>query len=903
MPVLLGAFDGFLRHLARATGTWSSAAPSISRRAFMSGSAALTGLAASLPTAGKAQTAPATIFTGGTILTVDGAFSEAEAIAIRGNRIIAVGSLAEVRAEAAAGAGEGDLAGRTLLPGFIDPHTHVVSGSAVDSNMTNVGMSRFGTAAEVIDHLRSLVPETAAGEWILARNVDPALQDGPDALTFAELDAVSTEVPVFVLNASGHLAYANRKAFEAAGIPENVADPPGAVFVRDGAGRLNGVMKNNVSFLQVVSAAPAMARLDPVSALVGLLSGWSRLGLTTMSELALGTLTSSPEDAGIIFAAAASGRLTARIRAYPFYTVGSAAWDAAGIVPVAGDALARISGYKLVADGSNQGFTGLQREPDLNSESRGTAYMTPEEMTATALDRAAKGWPLALHANGGAGIDMSRIRARIEHCSMLLDDQIARMKDLGGSASFLIGHVHFWGVWMRDRVFGPERVNHLGRCRSVEEADVGFTLHSDFMVTDPDPLHMIQMAVTRRTWKEPDFELNPAERVSVESAIRALTSEAAWQLFSEHEIGSLEVGKLADLVILEEDPRRVDHEAIRNIRVLETWMNGPASTPPDPACSQARARRAGPGAGDRPGGPRRALTTRQFKPTCSAIAIASRTGLACRPARSPGTGMSVRPQGARTGLRAKAARRTGDIPMTSLGPLSADSQAPPGGSSPDRGRARMGVCANAASELATADRMHPRAVEIPATRSPQNEARDLPATGDTPQLVMVLAPELALRSPVVVPVPGIEVAQAARRIRPVEADHEVRDMVARRREEVPEPGRDHRADLPGAAKGRHLRSVVHRRVRGEERQHLVRLGAVEVVAVGMDDIRDLRLVQKPLKATRAVGFAHAGPCLYLSSRRPPSTGRICPVIQPDRGVARKAMASAISSGRPQRGSG
>lgn len=588
-PCCSGAFEGFLKGKPRASRMPLPATLSISRRAFMSGTAALAGLAASAPTMAEAQTAPATIFSGGTILTVDPDFSEAEAMAIRENRIIAVGALGDVRAAAGAGALEVDLAGRTMLPGFIDPHTHVVSGAAVDSIMTNVGMSRFGTTAEVLDHLRSLVPETAAGEWVLGRNFDPALQEGPDALTFAELDAVSTEVPVFVLNASGHLAYANRKAFEAAGIPQDIADPPGAEFVRDSAGRLTGTMKNNVSFLKVLSAAPAMARLDPVSALLDLLSGWSSLGLTTVSELALGSLTSSPDDAGIIFAAAASGRLKARIRAYPFYTVGSAAWDEAGIAPGTGDALARISGYKLVADGSNQGFTGLQREPYLNSDSRGTAYTTPEEMSVTAIDRAAKGWPLALHANGDAGIDMvldaceavrdagidmSRVRARIEHCSMLHDDQIARMKELGVSASFLIGHVHFWGVWMRDRVFGPERVNHLGRCRSVEAAGVGFTLHSDFMVTDPDPLHMIEMAVTRRTWKEPDFVLNPEERVSVQSAIRALTSEAAWQLFSEHEIGSLEVGKLADLVILEEDPRRVDADSIRNIRVLETWMDG-----------------------------------------------------------------------------------------------------------------------------------------------------------------------------------------------------------------------------------------------------------------------------------------------------------------------------------------
>jgi predicted amidohydrolase YtcJ len=595
-PCCGGAFTGFLaaRRSLPVAGEPRPPIPGnlavgLDRRAFLAGSAAVAGLANTLPVAAAAEEAPATVFSGGTILTVDEAFSEAEAVAIRGNVIIAVGSASDVRAAAGPGAVEVDLAGRTMLPGFIDAHTHVVSGAAVDSIMENVGAARFATTAEVLDHLRVLVSRTAPGEWVLARSFDPALQAGPDALTFAELDAVSADVPVFVINSSGHLAYANRAAFTAAAIPDDVADPPGAEFVRDADGRLTGVMKNNVSFLQVVSAAPAMDRLDPVAAVVDLLAGWGALGLTTVSELALGTLTGSPEDAAIILAAARSGRLQARIRAYPFYTVGTAAWDAAGIAPGMGDALARISGYKLVADGSNQGFTGLQREPYLGTESLGTAYMTAEEMTAIALDSAGAGWPLALHANGdaaidrvldtcdalrAAGYDPAALRVRIEHCSMLHDDQIARMADLGVSASFLIGHVHYWGVWMRDRVFGPDRVNHLVRCRSVAEAGVGFSLYSDFMVTDPDPLHMIEMAVNRGIWKEPDFVLNPAERVPVEAAIRALTSEAAWQLFSDHEIGSIEPGKFADLVILEQDPRAVPVNAIRDIGVAETWMDG-----------------------------------------------------------------------------------------------------------------------------------------------------------------------------------------------------------------------------------------------------------------------------------------------------------------------------------------
>lgn len=591
-PCCGGAYAGFFAASRSATGAagaipWT-AKQGISRRSFMAGTTA-TGLAVALATPAVAQDPVTTIFHGGRVLTVDADFSEAEAIAIRGNQIISVGSEADVRAAAGPNASEVDLSGKTVLPGFIDAHTHVIAGGAVDSIMENVGVTRFQTAEAVLEYLKSMVATTQPGEWILARNFDAALQKGPSALTFKELDDVSTNIPVFVLNASGHLAYANRKAFEAAGIPDDVADPPGAEFVRDADGNLTGTIKNNVAFLKIVSAAPAMARLDPVSGVVDLLSKWGSLGLTTVSELSLGALTQSPNDASILTALANTDDLNARIRAYPFYTIGAEAWDAAGVKPGDGNAMGRIAGYKLVADGSNQGFTGLQREPYVNSDSLGNAYMTPEEMKTIAVDRASKGWQLALHANGDAaidvvldacqavrdaGIDMSRVRARIEHCSMLHDDQILRMKELGVSASFLIGHVHYWGVWMRDQVFGPERVMHLGRCRSVEEAGIGFSLHSDFMVTDPDPLHMIEMAVTRKTWAEPDFVLNPAERISVESAIRAITSEAAWQLFSEHEIGSLEVGKLADLVILEQDPREVNPESIKNIRVIETWMDG-----------------------------------------------------------------------------------------------------------------------------------------------------------------------------------------------------------------------------------------------------------------------------------------------------------------------------------------
>ncbi|MBK8865217.1 MAG: amidohydrolase [Betaproteobacteria bacterium] len=581
-----GAFGSLFAANCESAGLAAQQAPPLRRRTLLTGAVAAAG---AWPAMARAQGAAATVFTGGTVLTVDRRFSQAEAIAIRGNRIVAVGSDAAVRAAAGAQAQVVDLRGRVMLPGFVEPHAHVVAGAVVDSLMDHVGMTRFATTALVLEHLKTKARTTPPGQWIMGRNFDPSLQAGPASIGFAELDAVSKEHPVFVLNASGHLAYANRRAFAAAGIPDDVANPQGAEFVRDASGRLSGVMKNNLAFGKLLFANPAVKNADPVKALIGLLGKWGRVGLTTASELALGSLSQSPADWQVMMAAAQSGQLKARIRAYPFYTLGADAWDQAGVKPDDGNALARIVGYKLVADGSNQGFTGLQREPYLNSDDRGLAYMSIEDLKAQAVDRARKGWQLAIHGNGDAaidnvltalqavsdaGVDMSRLRARIEHCSMLHDEQIAKMKSLKVSASFLVGHVHFWGVALRDKVFGSHRVQRLVRARSVEQAGIGYSLHSDFMVTDPNPLHMIQMAVTRRTWQEPQFVLAPGERVSVESAIRAVTAEAAWQLRSEHEIGSLEAGKLADFVILDQDPRRVDPERIKDIAVIETWMDG-----------------------------------------------------------------------------------------------------------------------------------------------------------------------------------------------------------------------------------------------------------------------------------------------------------------------------------------
>lgn len=160
------------------------------------------------------------------------------------------------------------------------------------------------------------------------------------------------------------------------------------------------------------------------------------------------------------------------------------------------------------------------------------------------------------------------------HMHFLHDEQIARIKKLGLSPSFLIGHVYYWGKAMRDNIFGEHNARLLDRTAAGEAAGIRWTLHSDEPVTEMGPLRCIENAVTRKMWKEPNSRLAPEERVSVEVALRAMTRDAAWQCHSDHEIGSLEPGKLADFVILDQDPREVPSDEIGAIRVLETWMGG-----------------------------------------------------------------------------------------------------------------------------------------------------------------------------------------------------------------------------------------------------------------------------------------------------------------------------------------
>ena len=478
-----------------------------------------------------------------------------------------------------------NLQGKTVLPGFVEPHMHLPP-LAMLHRFSNVGPNRFATTEEALAQLRDDAAEVEAGEWLVGRQFDPSLQQGPDYLTKDLLDTVSTEHPVFVYNASLHLAYCNSLALDIAGIDANTEDPPNAELGRTENGEPNGVLKAGPAMALVARHNPKLRVQNLAEACLGVFNTANRVGITTLCDQGTGTFQGVGELA-LYQSLMDSGQMTARFR-YSVSQAAAAKWDEAEIEWGEGDEWVRRTGWKIVSDGSNQGRTGLQRESFVGSDSTGMAYIEKDELDAAVEKRLRDGWAVCVHANGDAaidrvldafakakakGLDPAEKRCRIEHCSILHDEQITKMQELGLSPSFLIGHVHYWGKAFVEDIFGPEKAAKLDRTGACEDLGIRWTVHSDDPVTEMNPLRCIENAVTRNMWRS-DQLLSPEERVPVEAALRAMTIDAAWQCHSDHEVGSLEVGKFADFVVLAEDPLAVEPEHLAQIQVLETWVGG-----------------------------------------------------------------------------------------------------------------------------------------------------------------------------------------------------------------------------------------------------------------------------------------------------------------------------------------
>jgi predicted amidohydrolase YtcJ len=506
------------------------------RRDFMRGIGALAAAAAAaaasplgaIADAGSATTADQ-IFISKTIHTMDAKNSVVEAISVRQGKIIARGSRKDVIGLSGRHTQVIDFGERVVLPGFVEPHMH--SNFSGLRPWLDVGPFTTANMGEALNKIQQFAATTSQ-TWVQAKMLDPSIMPGAP-FTRADLDRVSPNVPVFVLESNGHVAYVNSLAMKLAGVSKETPDPPQARFTRGSDGELTGRLEEPNAFQPFITTMPSPSPEDMVKLLRADMDDASAKGCTTLHDAGIGTLFAEA-DLSLIDAVMA-GDPGVRYAGF-LVSTHFEKWREMKLRPGVRSKRFTLNGIKAWADGSNQGLTGYQRKPYLGTTNRGALNYTPEEIEAVIRQAHEANWQIGVHANGDAAIDTvldafervagtgggRKLRHRIEHCSILDRGQIARMAKLGVSPSFLIGHVHYWGRAFRDRLLGLDRANRLDPCHSALAGGLRISLHSDYNVTPIDPLRCIENAVVR-DMHEGGGVLNAQECITPIQGIRAMT--------------------------------------------------------------------------------------------------------------------------------------------------------------------------------------------------------------------------------------------------------------------------------------------------------------------------------------------------------------------------------------------
>ncbi|SFA94358.1 hypothetical protein SAMN05216266_102368 [Amycolatopsis marina] len=530
------------------------------------------------------------ILFGGQVLTLDRVGTRASAIAVREGKVLAAGSDRDMLMLAGVGTQRVDLGGRTAIPGFVETHTHpYFFGLTLDAAI-DAGSPPNDSVNDIVERVAEAARSTSSGDWIVGYRYDDTLLRERRHPTRHDLDAVSGDHPVLLVHISGHFVTANSQALRLAGISRTTVDPVGGAIGRDASGDPSGVLAETAAF-PVYALLPKRSERE-MAEILGLASdAYLAAGVTTVHDTGIGLLNGH-DELGAYRSAIDSGRMRPRVRGYLLDQIlrqlgsgvpGPRAVDGMNLDP---DRF-RLDGVKIIADGSIQGMTGCLSEPyTCSPDESGMMLLPPHELAERVAGLHEAGWQVAVHGNGDAAIqaildaygalgvaqgDAGR-RHRVEHCQTVREDQLERMAAHGVLASFFVKHVYYWGDRHRDRFLGPRRAGRIDPLASARARGVTFGLHADSPVTPVPPLEGIWCAVLRQT-RNGD-ELGPEERVDVETALRAYTSDAAYLGFDEDDSGSLEPGKYADLAILSADPTATPAENLRELTVDATVVAG-----------------------------------------------------------------------------------------------------------------------------------------------------------------------------------------------------------------------------------------------------------------------------------------------------------------------------------------
>jgi predicted amidohydrolase YtcJ len=554
------------------------------RRAFLLTTAA----SALFARAALAQEVADTIYAGGPILTMDDDSPRVEAVAVAGGRIIAVGTLEDVSALKGPATRMVDLGGRAMLPGFIDPHGHVMMGGlqALSANMLPPPDGAVDSIAALQQTLRDWMaanqPAIESAKIVIGFGYDHSQLAELRPPTREELDAVSTDLPVVVVHQSGHIGAMNGRALEVAGYSADTPDPDGGKILRQpGSQEPNGVVEETAFF----NALPKLLQnVGPQGFEAFTIAGaemWSSFGYTTAQE---GRANSALNP--VLQKLTADGSVKIDVYAYADVLLGrdyirdnhSRTYDKGF----------RLAGAKLTIDGSAQGFTAWRDRPyvdpvgDYPPGYVGYPAVTNDDVINSVDWAYENGVQIIVHANGEAAADLllSAVQAAerkhgpgdrrtvLIHGQYQREDQVENFVRAGVLPSLFTMHTFYWGDWHRDHTVGPEFADDISPTGWYRKRGSPVTIHTDAPVAFPDTMRALDATVTRRT-RSGDI-LGPTQRLSVMDGLRAMTIWAAHQAFEEADKGSITVGKVADFAILSDDPTAVDPDTIDQLLVTET---------------------------------------------------------------------------------------------------------------------------------------------------------------------------------------------------------------------------------------------------------------------------------------------------------------------------------------------
>ncbi|HEX9162322.1 MAG TPA: amidohydrolase [Thermoanaerobaculia bacterium] len=502
----------------------------------------------------------------------------AEAVAVDGNRIVAVGTNAAVLAGAPHDARRIDLHGRLVVPGFIDNHVHFIDGGF---ELSRVQLRDASSPPEFARRIGEFARRAGKGAWITGGEWDEQLWKPYTLPARQMIDAATPDNPVFVSRLDGHMALANSVALKLAGVMRETPDPPGGTIVRDSNGEPTGLLKD-AAMSAVYAVIPAPTIEQRVEAARAGLAEARKFGVTSFCDM---SGSDAYDDLRAYQRLEKAGQLTARVYLFTPISQYERLVRASVEKSFGGDRL-RIGGLKGFADGSLGSSTAWFSQPFLNEpDNRGLAMeeMTNGSMKKWAADADANNLQIAIHAIGDrANDEVLKIyeslprdrRFRIEHAQHLDPDLIKRFAADRVVASMQPYHAIDDGRWAESKI-GHERAKWTYAFRSLIDAGATVTFGSDWTVAPLNPLLGIYAAVTRRTLdgKNPNGWI-PGQRISIEEALRSYTVNNAWAMYRENDLGRIAPGMLADMAVLSDDLFKVAAETIESVKVDMTLFDG-----------------------------------------------------------------------------------------------------------------------------------------------------------------------------------------------------------------------------------------------------------------------------------------------------------------------------------------